>query len=171
MSLTHWRYLLLDNGVGAAFLNFGINAAIAWAMFHGQDAVPLWGQVGIASDTIATSLILPFLTFVIVSRLTRWHLRAGRLKALAPARHEGENRFTRTISGPALAQAGIFALGSLVALVPITLLVLVRLGIDSLPFRDFVFFKAGFAVVNGILVTPVIAFLALGRAAPPLPQA
>jgi len=56
------RYLLLEQGVGAAGFNFLLNAAIAWLMFRGADVVPLWGQQSIAGDTIGTSIILPFLT-------------------------------------------------------------------------------------------------------------
>ncbi len=40
-------------------------------------------------------------------------------------------------------------------------LAFVGLGIDRLPFERFVAFKAGFAVANGILVTPLVALVAL----------
>jgi hypothetical protein len=165
MRAAHWRYLLLDNGVGAALLNAGINGAIAWAVFHRMAVVPLWGTVGIATDTVATSIILPVLTCVIVTFLTNWHVRAGRLTPLASFGRS----FAGSFAGLRLpegvwARAGSLALASLVLLVPVTLMTFVGLGVDRLPFDRFLVFKVGFAVVDGILVTPLCARAALSRA-------
>src|SRR6266566_2703456 len=71
VSRAHRRYVFLEQGVGAAGFNFLLNAAIAWLMFRGAEAVPLWGQQSIAGDTIGTSIILPFLTCLIATRLAR----------------------------------------------------------------------------------------------------
>jgi hypothetical protein len=38
------------------------------------------------------------------------------------------------------------------------------MNIDQLPFHDFIVFKAGFAIVNGALVTPPLALVALAGA-------
>lgn len=161
MRAAHWRYLLLDNGVGAALLNAGINGAIAWAVFHRMAVVPLWGAVGIATDTVATSIILPVLTCVIVTLLTNWHVRAGRLPPLTS--FVGSFAALRLPEG-VWARAGSLALASLVLLVPVTLMTFVGLGVDRLPFDRFLVFKVGFAVVDGILVTPLCARAALSRA-------
>jgi hypothetical protein len=159
MRAAHWRYLLLDNGVGAAFVNLVINGAIAWAIFHGAPSVPLWGPVGIAADTVATSLILPFLTCLIVTALTGWHVRAGRqapLVAAAPL-------FTDIWPKALLARAAVLAMVSLVLMVPVTLSAFVGLGIDRLPFQRFLAFKVVFAVADGLWVTPFVALMALSR--------
>src|SRR5258707_898380 len=134
MRAAHWRYLLLDNGVGAALLNAGINGAIAWAVFHRMAVVPLWGAVGIATDTVATSVILPVLTCVIVTFLTNWHVRAGRLTPLTS--------FVGSVAGLRLpegvwARAGSLALASLVLLVPVPLMSFVGLGVYRLPVDQF----------------------------------
>lgn len=159
LAFTHWRYILLDNGVGAAFLNFGINAAIAWLTFKHTAIVPLWGAVGMATDTIATSVILPIITCVVVTALTRWHVRAGRLPPVGGGAEQ--SALVRLLPRATGRRAIVTALISLVALAPLTLTLLVALGIDEMPFRDFVVFKAAFAVVNGTLVTPPLAFVAL----------
>ncbi|HVR01430.1 MAG TPA: hypothetical protein VMT47_04815 [Polyangia bacterium] len=168
MRAAHWRYLLLDNGLGAALLNAGINGAIAWAVFHRMAVVPLWGAVGIATDTVATSVILPVLTCVIVTFLTNWHVRAGRLTPL-PSAATVVGSFAGSFAGLRLpegtwARAGSLALASLVVLVPAMLMTFVGLGVDRLPFDRFLVFKVGFAVVDGILVTPLCARAALSRA-------
>jgi hypothetical protein len=162
---THWRYLLLDNGLGAALLNLAINGVIAWLVFRGAAVVPLWGPVGIASDTLATSLILPFLTGVIVPSLTAWHVRAGRLTSLASVRP----RVAPWLPAGPLARAGALAVGSSVLLVPVTLLAFVALGVEELPFQRFMVFKVGFAMAAGLLVTPFVALVALSTAPAPRP--
>lgn len=167
LTFTHWRYLLLDNGLGAAFLNLGINGAIAWAMFKQLAVVPTWGAVGIATDTIATSLILPIITCVVVTALTRWHVRAGRLPALSLVARQ--HALVRALPQAVGRRAVVAALASLALLVPLTLAALLWLQIAELPFGDFLLFKAGFAVVNGALVTPPLAFVALALAPAPAP--
>jgi hypothetical protein len=161
MRTAHWRYLLLENGVGAALVNLVINGAIAWAVFHRALIVPLWGPVGIASDTVATSLILPFLTCLIVTALTGWHVRAGRQTPLMPL---VAPLLGRWLPERLLARAGVLAVVSLVVMVPVTLSAFVGLGIDRLPFERFVVFKVVFAVANGLWVTPLVALAALSRA-------
>jgi hypothetical protein len=160
MQAAHWRYLLLDNGAGAAFINVVINGAIAWAIFHGAPTVPLWGPVGIAADTAATSLILPFLTCLIVTALTGWHVRAGRQVSLAPAAPLFTDAWPRAL----MARATVLAMVSLVLMVPVTLFAFVGLGIDRLPFQRFLAFKVVFAVADGLWVTPLVALLALTSA-------
>src|SRR3989442_10785557 len=55
-------------------------------MFRGADVVPLWGQQSIAGDTIGTSVILPFLTCLIATRLVRGHVRSGKVAPLGWSR-------------------------------------------------------------------------------------
>src|SRR5262249_35640990 len=82
MSPAHRRYLLLEQGIGAGVVNFLINALIARLSFRGQARVPLWGQQSIAGDTIATCLLLPLITCLIVTAVARRQMRSGRLAAL-----------------------------------------------------------------------------------------
>jgi hypothetical protein len=162
LTFSQWRYLLLDNGLGAAFLNLGINAAIAWAVFRHVAVVPLWGALGIATDTIATSVILPIITCLVVTALTRWHVRAGRLPPLGLDAQQ--NFFVRVLPPAVGRRAMVSALVSLVLLAPFTLAALSWMHIDQLPFNDFIVFKVGFAIVNGALVTPPLALVALAGA-------
>ena len=78
MSPAQRRYLVVEQGVGAAVFNFVLNAVIAWLMFRRQDVVPLWGQQSIAGDTIGTSLLLPLITCLVVTRLARGHVSLRR---------------------------------------------------------------------------------------------
>src|SRR5204863_424500 len=86
VSRAHRRYVFLEQGVGAAGFNFLLNASIAWLIFRGAEMVPLWGQQSIAGDTIGTSIILPFLTCLIATRLVRGHVRSGKVAPLGWSR-------------------------------------------------------------------------------------
>src|SRR5881296_2180494 len=160
------RYLLLEQGVGAAGFNFLLNAAIAWLMFRGADVVPLWGQQSIAGDTIGTSIILPFLTCLIATRLVRGHVRAGKVAPL------GWSRDTQPWLGwlprGTLARAAALGGAGLVVFTPPTLVALVALGVADLGLGRFVVFKASFAAAEALVVTPLVALWAIaeGPAAP-----
>ena len=166
MSQAQRRYLLLEQGVGAAGFNFLLNAAIAWLMFRGADVVPLWGQQSIAGDTIGTSVILPFLTCLIATRLVRGHVRSGKVAPL------GWSRDTQPWLGwlPRGTLARGLALGGagLLVFAPPVLLAHVALGVTNLDLGRFVVFKASFAALEALVVTPLVALWAIveGPAAP-----
>jgi hypothetical protein len=161
MSPTHRRYLVLEQGIGAAGFNFVVNAAIAWLMFRGADAVPLWGQQSIAGDTIGTSILLPLITCLVVTPMARRQMRAGRFPPLGWTResHPGLAWLPRGT----LARGLVLGLACMAALVPITLLVIGWLGVTSLGVSRFVLFKASFAALAALLVTPLVALWAIAE--------
>jgi hypothetical protein len=164
MSRAQRRYLLLEQGVGSAVFNFFVNAGIAWAMFHAQPSVPLWGQQSIMGDTIGTCFILPFLTCLIGTRLVRGHLRSGKVTPLTRAQ----------VAEPPLAwlppgtgrRGATLGVACVAVLAPLALVTLLLLDVGSLPLWHFVFFKAGFAAFAAALVTPIVALYAIAHPAP-----
>jgi hypothetical protein len=156
MSPVHRRYLLLEQGIGAGVVNLAINAAIAWAMFRGMTTVPLWGDLSIGGDTIGTTFFLPFLTTLFASRAVRGHVRRGRVPALP----WGDPPGRRVPRGLAARGALLGVLCVLVVGLP-TAHGLDAAGVAAMSFGDFLVFKALFAAVLGMLVTPVVARAAL----------
>src|SRR6266404_161255 len=156
------RYLLLEQGVGAAVFNFVLNAAIAWAMFRSVAVVPLWGQQSIIGDTIGTCFLLPVITCFIATRLVRGQVRAGKVAAL------GWTRASHPVLGwlPQTTGRRGVALGlvSIALLAPLALAALVLLGVAAMPFWHFVVFKAAFAAFAAALVTPLVALWAIAEA-------
>ena len=161
MSPAQRRYLLLEQGVGAAGFNFLLNAAIAWLIFRGAEMVPLWGQQSIAGDTIGTSIILPFLTCLIATRLVRGHVRSGKVAPL------GWSRDTQPWLGwlPRGTLARGLALGGagLLVFAPPVLLAHVALGVTQHGLARFVVFKASFAAAEALVVTPLVALWAIAE--------
>jgi hypothetical protein len=82
MSARHLRFLLLEQGIGAAVVNSLLNGAIAWLLFRSLERVPLWGQQSIAGDTLATCFFLPLIPTLIVTPLVRRRVLAGTVAAV-----------------------------------------------------------------------------------------
>ena len=156
MSPLHRRYLLLEQGIGAGVFNFVLNAAIAWALFRQMETVPLWGQQSIAGDTIGTAFMLPLMTTLIASRIVRGHVRKGRV----PAWVSGASRWDRLPRGLFLRGVVLGIVCLVVAGLPATGALGVA-GIAEMSFGNFIVFKALFAAALAVVVTPIIARLAL----------
>jgi hypothetical protein len=155
----HRRYLF-EQGLGAVVVNIVINAAIAWLLFRSLQVVSLWGPQSIAIDTLATCVILPFLTCLIVTRMVKREVSRGRLP-LAPwrrASHAALGRLPRNT----LLRASAIAAGSVSVAAPLGIGVFVVLGITELGLWQFVAFKAFFAGALGGVVSPLVALCALG---------
>ena len=130
--------------------------------FRGADVVPLWGQQSIAGDTIGTSIILPFLTCLIATRLVRGHVRSGKVAPL------GWSRDTQPWLGwlPRGTVARGLALGGagLLVFAPPVLLAHVALGVTQHGLGRFVVFKASFAAAEALVMTPLVALWAIAEA-------
>jgi hypothetical protein len=159
MSPDHLRFLLLEQGIGAAVVNFVLNGGIALLVFRGLERVPLYGQQSIAGDTVATCFFLPFITALIVTPLVRRRIGAGTLAALGWTR-ESHPMLAWLPAGTAK-RALVLGIGCALVFGPISVWVLSRFEVIELSFWPFVAFKAAFAAGLGLLVTPVISLWAL----------
>lgn len=155
----HRRYLVAEQCIGSALFNFLINAAIAWGLFRHLETVPLWGQESIAGDTFGTCFFLPFFTGLIVTRLARGRIQAGKLPALGRTR-QSYPTLARLPDGT-LRRSALLGLLCVLLFAPPAILVLHALDVQSLPFWPFVTLKASFAAALAALVTPTIALAAL----------
>ena len=161
MSSPQRRYLLIEHGVGSAVFNFLLNGAIAWLLFRHLADVPLWGQQSIAGDTIGTTILLPLLTCLIVSRIARGHLRAGRVTPLDWSRRS--HPLLRALPASTFLRGLALAVMTTAMVAPVTLWALGALGVMQLGFWSFVFFKASFAAVLAAVVTPLVALWAIAE--------
>jgi hypothetical protein len=159
LSPEHRRFLIVDQGVGAAVVNFLLNGGIAWLLFHSMAHVPLWGQSSIAGDTIATAFLLPLLTCLIVTRVVRRQIAGGRVSSLAatPA-----SAVLQSLASLSTLRRGVFlGLGGVVFAAIPTILWFATLGPPQLSQESFLWFKASFAAVLAVGFTPLIGGLAL----------
>ena len=166
LELAHRRFLLIEQGVGAAIFNLLLNGAIAYFVARSLDTVPLWGRdVSIAGDTIFTTFLLPFFTCLFVTRLARTQVEKGKLPPLSWRRTS--HATLRRLPARTSSRAVVLGLAGLIGFAPVAVWTLVALEVDTLGFWSFVTFKALFAAVLAALFTPLIALIALGDASAP----
>ena len=160
LSDRHRRFLLIDQGVVPMVFNLVLNGGIAWALFRSTAAVPLWGDSSVGVDLLATAFLLPFLTCVIVSSLVARDVRSGKVPPLPSAQlpRSGWSERSSSTRGLFLGFAGV-----LFGAVPIVWAL--SLGqAQPFPVPSFVLFKAVWASMLALMVTPVVGWWALAKA-------
>jgi Mg/Co/Ni transporter MgtE len=163
LEAAHRRYLLVEQGIGAAIFNLLLNAGIAWLMVRSLEKVPTWGSdMSIVGDTIGTAFLLPFFTCLIVTRLARGQVRSGRLPPLPW--HRTSHAALRRLPARTLPRAALLGLVCVIAFAPVVVWALAALEVNELGVWRFVAFKALFAAALAAVVSPVIALGALGDA-------
>ncbi|MFK7896119.1 MAG: hypothetical protein AB8G23_09805 [Myxococcota bacterium] len=157
LSEQHRHFLRVEQCIHPFLFNFVINGVIAWLVTRSHETLPLWGEGGIGVDLIATSILLPLLTAIIVSRVIRGQINKGKIARLDPAKIETRGLHHRPawIRGLVLAAAVLaFAGGPLVLLLHLAQ----AQPVDTL---SFVGFKALWAGGVAMLISPIIAWWAL----------
>jgi len=140
--------------------NLVLNGLIAWVLFRSSSAIPLWGESSIGVDLMATAFLLPFLTCVIVSALVARQVESGKVPRLPSDQypHSGWFRRSSYVRGLFLGLTGI-----LFAAIPVVWAL--DLG-RAQPFSvaSFVAFKAVWAAMLALVVTPFVGWWALANA-------
>lgn len=154
-----WQYVLIDQGLVAIVVNFAINWGIAWGVFRGMETVPLHGDLSIVGDTFATCWMLPLISCLIVTALTRNEIRKGRIPPLRTW-HWPSTLMSRLAKNLPV-RAALWGLAGAFLLAPVVLWGLERSGLESLPLQQFLLAKATFASAIGIFFCPFHAWVAL----------
>ena len=160
LSEKHRSWLIREQVIAPAVINFALNAGIAWLLFRGRGIVPLWGEGGVAQDAIATLFLLPFLTCLIVTPLVRRAVGAGKVPPLDAA--IGLPRSIERLPRALLARAAALGLGGIVAGAPLVLGAVVLAG-GALAPATLVFSKGVYTAALAALVGPMIALRTLAE--------
>ena len=157
LSRAHRRFIVVDEIVVTAVINFWLNYGIAWFFFRAATVVPLWGLSSIAADTLGTAFVLPLLTALIATPLVRLQVLHGKLPPLAPA----DVRPSRWLRLPFAARGALLGVVAMaVVAVPVVAL-FALVGPAALSTSRFYWFKASFAAAVGIGATPLLGWWAL----------
>jgi hypothetical protein len=160
----HRRYLLIEQGVGAAIFNLLLNGVLAWLSVRSLERVPLWGETSIAVDTLFTTFLLPFFTCLIVTRLALGMVRKGKLPPVAWRR--ADHATLRRLPARTVTRALLLGLVGLVAFGPVMVWAFAAFEVREMGVWSFVTYKALFAAALAAIFTPLIAVLALGDSSP-----
>jgi hypothetical protein len=146
----HRRFLIADELVGAAIVNFLLNCGIAWFFTRGRPSV---AASGVASDTIATAFVLPVLTALVAWPLVHIQVARGKLPRLSPEELGAWSRRHSLVRGAAVG----LVLMLLVAFPALHFAV-------ELPTARFIWVKGLIAAGLGAFATPLIGWWALQHA-------
>jgi hypothetical protein len=159
------RSWMLTNAIAVtAAVNVVLNAMPAWAAVQGLDRVPLWsvplaGGTGVYTDTLGTLLILPFVTTLLVTTAV-WRAR-GRGVLPPLQRLPYRLRALTLLPRARPARAAVLSGATVGCLAGPAAVALAALAPDGLASDAFVGYKTALGVVLGLIVTPLIALLAM----------
>jgi hypothetical protein len=143
----HRRFLIADELIGAAVVNFLLNCGIAWFFTRGKPSV---AANTVAADTISTAFVLPVLTALVAWPLVHVQVALGKLPRLSPEELGAWSRRHTLVRGAAVG----FVLMLLVALPALHFAV-------ALPTARFIWVKGLIAAGLGAFATPLIGWWAL----------
>jgi len=157
----HWRFLLIEQGAAPTLFNLLLNGLIAWFLFRSVESLSLWGEPSVGIDLLVTAFLLPFLTCVIASAVAVRQVRSGKIPPL-PSEYRsllaGWFRRSSLVGGIFFGIAGV-----IFAATPV-ILALDLAQAQAFSVSSFVIFKAVWAALLAMLVSPLIGCWALVNA-------
>jgi hypothetical protein len=153
------RRVVVGATVGAALLNLVINAAVALLQVRGQHHIPLWGisvaHPSVITDSLGILISLPLLTCVICTTALRRDRQLPQLEPAALGRLSALTAIGVGRRAVRMAAITFIAIGPPIVL---GLLFVTRSGMTRM---DFVVYHVALTVVLGVIVTPIVALLAM----------
>jgi hypothetical protein len=154
-------FLVTEQVIGPAIINFILNALIVWLVFRPSESVPVWGDPGVAFDVSSTMFILPLITCLITTPLVRRAVRSGKVPPLSwgPSDHA----LLRRLPGGLFLRSATLGLITTVITAPAILAILAASGLETVPLVEFAVAKGLFCAAIAMLVTPLAALYALAQ--------
>ncbi|MEY4581067.1 MAG: hypothetical protein RL701_5770 [Pseudomonadota bacterium] len=163
LSETQRKYLIQDHVIAGSVINALLNAGLAWLGFRHHADVPMTGDPGIIRDTIATMVLLPLFTCVIVTPLVRKSLAAGKVEALY--KPSPERSMLLWLPSSSFLRGLTLALASLALCGAPILGIFLLAGVDAMSVGGYVLIKAIYAGVLAAIVSSLSALYVLASAA------
>eukprot|EP01116_Phalansterium_solitarium_P006718 TRINITY_DN19066_c0_g1_i1.p1 TRINITY_DN19066_c0_g1~~TRINITY_DN19066_c0_g1_i1.p1 ORF type:complete len:261 (+),score=29.25 TRINITY_DN19066_c0_g1_i1:61-843(+) len=192
LNAAFWIYLIVNQALGSAVLDGGINAFLAWLTYKDASDTGLWVWPStLAGDIILTALLEPFLTWVIGGALASADIRKRKWFCNSELPNTPYPRFLKGLRWILTPEAFNFSKGDRWWTFFFKLFFCIRGGLlFSVPYifivgggvsgittaivgADYRFtmaqcivYKAVYGAVFALFVTPVVAWLALAQPAP-----
>lgn len=162
LTLAHRDFLLREQVIVPVCINFALNALAAWLTFRSAPLVSVWGSSGLWADILGTLFLLPLITCLIVTPVTRKGVLLGRVPSV-PWR-SSELPSLRWMPRRSVSRAVVLGMAAVVIFGPVSSLVMSWLRVTALPLAEVVVLKGAIGAFVAALVTPVAALYALGSA-------
>ncbi len=160
MNRNHYKYLIIEQVILAFIINFIINAAIGYVVYHGISTLPMWGMKSIVGDSITMTFLLTLIVSFVVTMTTNKKVRSGHLESLIWRR--SSNIILTKLPQNTLWRSLILAVVFTIIVTPVVIGTLAVLNINEMTHLTFVMFKGFLAGFLAIMVAPLVAICALG---------
>ncbi len=160
MTASSRRHFVVSQQLVPALINAAINGWIAWEMHEDAAAVHLWGEHGYATDLVATGILLPGITWLILRPLLLKQAAAGK----APATDGVPRPWASALLPGSLwgGAAAVGVLGGVIGLVAAGIMHL--LGAPAMPGGTYAVFKGLYGGLLPVLLQPSMVWAILGQA-------
>lgn len=161
LSKQHKRYIINNYIIASALINTIINAIVAYSLFADQAQVMMWGEPSLAVDIIVTTVLLTFITTILVHWGASLALTYGRLE---PVIATGVGlAILQRLPQSSTARAVCFSIVATVLIAPLVIYTMQLMGLTYFSATAAMLFKVAFALALGALLTPMICLAALSR--------
>ncbi len=154
----HRSNLRVETAISVVF-NTIISGVFAWGIFHGTAVIPRWGAKGIVVDLIPTVFMITLVMTIVLTLITRGRVKKGKLPA--PTWGKSDLRINGWLPRNVVLRAVLQAATATLILVPLSALILVAAGVESMGFTVFFIFKLFYGAIIAVLITPLIILRAL----------
>jgi hypothetical protein len=129
------KYIVVDQMIVAAAINFLINGLISWATFREFKSLSVWNSNPVYLDILLTALLLPLLSCLVNSQLIEGKIKGGSL---------------RLRTSPRIPKIGAHTMSVLMRSIVLGLLTLLSVGVSTLMLLEVVFPK-GISMIDYVL--------------------
>lgn len=153
------KYIVVDQMIVAAAVNFFINGIISWATFRQFESLSVWDSNPVYPDILLTALLLPLLSCLINSRLIERKIKDGTLQLRTSPRIPKIGAHTMTVfkRSIVLGLITLFCVGSA------TLMLLKVIFPNDINVMDYVLFKSFWSSVLALFLAYPIAMWSIRR--------
>jgi hypothetical protein len=161
MAVSKRAHFAISQQLVPGLINAGLNGWIAWGMHHDKVVLPLWGHDGYAGDLVATGVLLPGITWLILRPLLLKQAAAGKAPALDGIPPPWASRFL-----PATFWRGAAAIGLVGGIIGLLVAVLLQgLGAPAIPGESYGWYKGLYGGLLPVLLQPSMTYAILRNTA------
>jgi hypothetical protein len=143
--------------LGIAALNCAMNAGYTWALWRPDDALPLFGEGGVAFDLASTPVWIAVLSTLLGSAAVRRQLRSGQV---TPPAASAPSILAGLPTSIALRAVALGAVAAISLMLPIWLLFQAS-GLETLSLQAAVLTKVALTAPLTVLIVPLVILAAL----------
>jgi hypothetical protein len=158
MQAKNKRNFLLSQQLVPALINGLLNGGIAWAMHHEAERIGLWERGAYAYDLLATGLLLPFISWLILRPLLLHQAKKGKAPKLQGV---STPRLQRWMPGTLWGGALCIGLIGMLLLGGVSVLAMALAGAPDFSGKDYAVIKGFYAALLSAVLQPAMVFAAL----------